>query len=75
MSLAEKTVPRRVIQFSACGVENTDETQCSVIYTALCDDGTMWVRRGFGEWRPVPAVPPATGLEALGSLSAREGRR
>lgn len=38
-----KPVARKIIQMSSCQVENTINTQCQVMVTALCDDGTVWV--------------------------------
>lgn len=32
----------KVIQVSTCGVNNTSNTQCDMITTILCEDGSVW---------------------------------
>lgn len=49
---------RKIIQISASGVENTATTQCSFIWTALCDDGSVWAL-GYNDtsWERLPEIP------------------
>lgn len=55
---------RKIIQITTCGVENNAGTQCSVIMTALCDDGTAWISYGHHPWQPVEPIPQDRQKEA-----------
>jgi len=52
---------RKIIQISAIGVENNSVTQCSALLYALCNDGTVWVKRdwcyGPQPWMPEEPIP------------------
>jgi hypothetical protein len=51
-------VARKIIQVSSCGVERTQYTQCQIVTTALCDDGTVWICDNEHDgWCPLPDVP------------------
>ncbi len=53
---------RKVIQISTTSVKNTYETQCDFITTALCSDGSMWIRYGNKqEWSRIVDVPDSEG--------------
>ncbi len=53
---------RKVAQISTTSVKNTYETQCDFIITALCSDGSMWIRYGNKpEWNRIEAVPDFEG--------------
>lgn len=53
-----KPEPRRIIQISSCGVENTASTQCSWVTTALCNDGSAWFSRSTDDaWYLFPEIP------------------
>lgn len=50
---------RKIIQIAACGVQENGQTQCDAYFTALCDDGSVWItdnRRG-SDWHSLPAIP------------------
>ena len=49
---------RKIIQISVCGVERNQQTQCSIVTAALCDDGTVWHLYNEHEgWYKQPDVP------------------
>ena len=53
---------RKIIQITSTGVENTIQTQCNVMFMALCDDGTVWVTSDRilwddNPWENVKGVP------------------
>lgn len=53
---------RKVVQICTTSVKNTYETQCDFITTALCDDGSMWIRYGNkSEWNRIEEVPDFEG--------------
>ena len=49
---------RKVIQMTATQIRE-DERYWSMLYTALCDDGTMWQGDGCwsNKWEQLPPVP------------------
>ncbi len=49
---------RKVIQMTATQLRE-DERYWSMLYTALCDDGTMWQGDGCwsNHWEQLPPVP------------------
>jgi hypothetical protein len=51
---------RKIVQITATGVENTMGTQCDFMLVALCDDGTVWIKRGWSGdeiWYREPDIP------------------
>lgn len=49
---------RKIIQICVTGVDNTQETQCDFVMTALCNDGTVWNRFGHqSNWLKVENIP------------------
>jgi hypothetical protein len=61
---------RRIIQISAAGMENKNQTQGNLCVTALCDDGSLWESIDYGPWRrwDVSAITdsPASGEKEHG---------
>jgi len=53
-----QTTKRKIIQISACGVQENGATQCEMMLHALCDDGTVWVGNNRSHvWRPIAEIP------------------
>lgn len=52
-------MPRKIYQISTCQVENTYQTQCNMITTVLCDDGSMWkiCDNANAVWERLPDIP------------------
>lgn len=49
---------RKVIQITSAGVMPSNETQCSQILHALCDDGSVWyLRFKHEDWKRLPDIP------------------
>lgn len=56
------TASRRIIQICVTGVANTSSTQCNMVTTALCNDGTVWELRDntdAPQWVQLPPIPDA----------------
>ena len=62
---------RKVVQLTATGVENNIQTQCNVVFAALCDDGTVWMATDMNEsWSRMPDIPQ----EGPAASPAQEGQ-
>lgn len=52
---------RKVIQFNVDTIPETEYTKWNRIFTALCDDGSMWMsiisERVTGGWERLPDIP------------------
>lgn len=49
---------RKIIQINTTGVNNTYNTQCDYVTTALCNDGTVWVKHDQSDsWQRLPLIP------------------
>lgn len=50
---------RKVIQMTATYIPEGEGCSSGMIYTALCDDGTMWQGDGCwsNKWEQLPPIP------------------
>jgi hypothetical protein len=55
--------PRKIVSMRVEQVSNDHWNQCHFFYFALCDDGTMWVKRDNDTaWSPEP-IPGAADIK------------